>query len=67
MLFFWLHWISFQCHRLSQEGEQSLFLSVNVEKKLCSYVGSDMGRQFLSKRPDIMEHFFQFCQGESIK
>lgn len=50
------------CHRLSQEGEQSLFLSVNVEKKLCSYVGSDMGRQFLSKRPDIMEHFFQFCQ-----
>ncbi|XP_062619452.1 uncharacterized protein LOC134281011 [Saccostrea cucullata] len=50
------------CFKLSQDGEQSLFLSVNVEKKLCSYVGSDMGRQFLSKRPDIMEHFFQFCQ-----
>ncbi|XP_061189786.1 uncharacterized protein LOC133197673 [Saccostrea echinata] len=50
------------CFKLSQDGEQSLFLSVNVEKKLCSYVGSDMGRQFLNKRPDIMEHFFQFCQ-----
>ncbi|XP_061189787.1 uncharacterized protein LOC133197674 [Saccostrea echinata] len=50
------------CLKLSQDGEQSLFLSVNVEKKLTSYVGSDMGRQFLSKRPDIKEQFFKFCQ-----
>ncbi|XP_062619441.1 zinc finger protein 37-like isoform X2 [Saccostrea cucullata] len=50
------------CLKLSEDGEESLFLSVNVEKKLCSYVGSDMGRQFLSKRTDIKKQFFKFCQ-----
>ncbi|XP_061164641.1 zinc finger Y-chromosomal protein 1-like [Saccostrea echinata] len=48
------------CVELATLGEESLFMSINLKQRSCFYLGSEPGKEFLTKRMDIIENFYHF-------
>lgn len=48
------------CVELASLGEESLFMSINLKQRSCFYLGSEPGKEFLTKRMDVIENFYHF-------
>ena len=58
----WYVLISLQCTKLAANGEETLFVSVNVVQNQCAYLGSTHGKDYI-ENTDIINGFYQECQG----
>ncbi|OWF39417.1 zinc finger protein 62 homolog [Mizuhopecten yessoensis] len=48
------------CTRLAEEGEETLFISVNVSGNQCAYLGSTFGKDYIEKN-GLVQGFFSYC------
>ncbi|XP_033726236.1 protein suppressor of hairy wing-like [Pecten maximus] len=48
------------CTRLAEEGEETLFISVNISGNQCAYLGSTLGKDYIEKN-ELVQGFFTYC------
>ncbi|XP_060069422.1 uncharacterized protein LOC132549501 [Ylistrum balloti] len=48
------------CTRLAEQGEETLFISVNISGNQCAYLGSTFGKDYIEKN-DLVQGFFSYC------
>uniref|UniRef100_K1QEJ6 Uncharacterized protein n=1 Tax=Magallana gigas TaxID=29159 RepID=K1QEJ6_MAGGI len=54
------------CVELASLGEESLFMSINLKQRSCFYLGSEPGKEFLTKRMDVIENFYHFINISNV-
>ncbi|CAG2229354.1 KRAB [Mytilus edulis] len=55
------------CKDLSERGEESIFVTVNIEQTTCFVMGSDIGLKWLDSQSTMIQDFFRYVSGPRLK
>ncbi|XP_063438084.1 PR domain zinc finger protein 5-like isoform X2 [Mytilus trossulus] len=55
------------CKDLSESGEESIFVTVNIEQTTCFVMGSDIGLKWLDSQSTMIQDFFRYVSGSRLK
>ena len=51
---------------MSERGEESIFVTVNIEQTTCFVMGSDIGLKWLDSQSTMIQDFFRYVSGKFI-
>ncbi|CAC5386989.1 KRAB [Mytilus coruscus] len=55
------------CKDLSEKGEESFFVTVNIEQTTCFVMGSDIGLKWLDSQSMMIQDFFRYVSGLRLR